>query len=231
MTFAWIPPGSFLMGSPSDEVEREYDETQHTVTLSRGFWLDIHPVTQARWQLAMGGNPSHFKGDDLPVETISWDDAVTFCQALRQKDGQPYRLPTEAEWEYACRAGTTTPFHFGATISTDQANYDGNYPYDEGDVATRVYRRTTTPVGSFPANAWGLFDMHGNVYEWCADWASSYETGEITDPQGGDIGETRILRGGSWIDVPWRCRAAHRGWAAPGDRHWLLGCRVAPSLG
>ena len=166
MRFAWIPPGTFLMGSPANEPEREgyagADETQHGVTLTKGFHLGIHQVTQAQWQAVMGANPSDFEGDgNLPVENVSWDDCEAFCQALGKKDGKTYRLPTEAEWEYACRAATTTPFHFGGTISTDQSNYDGNYTYGGGKKG--VYRQKTTPAGSFPANAWGLFDMHGNV--------------------------------------------------------------------
>ena len=173
------------MGSPANEPERSDDETQHRVTLTKGFYLGVHQVTQAQWQAVMGNNPSHFKGDsNLPVENVSWDDCVAFCEALGKKDGKTYRLPTEAEWEYACRAGTTTPFHFGDTISVNQANYDGNYTYGNGKKG--VYRQKTTPVGSFPANAWGLFDMHGNVWEWCADWYGPYPEEELKDPQGFD---------------------------------------------
>jgi serine/threonine protein kinase len=152
MNFAWIPPGAFLMGSPANEPERYADETQHGVKLTKGFHLGIHHVTQAQWQAVMGNNPSNFKGEsNLQVENISWDDCAAFCEALGKKDGKRYRLPTEAEWEYACRVGATTPFHFGGTISVNQANYDGNYTYDNGKKG--VYRRKTTPVGSFPANA------------------------------------------------------------------------------
>ncbi len=153
MKFAWIPPGTFLMGSPPSEAERYDDETQHKVTLTRGFWIGVHPVTQAHWQAVMAVNPSHFKGDYLPVERISWDEAAAFCDALSLNDGKKYRLPTEAEWEYACRAGTTAPFHFGATISTDQANYDGNHTY--GDGKKGMSRKKTSSVGSFPAKRLG----------------------------------------------------------------------------
>jgi uncharacterized protein (TIGR02996 family) len=232
MTFSWIPPGTFLMGSPTNEPEREgngvADETQHKVTLTKGFWLGVHPVTQAQWQAVMGANPSYFKGDSCPVERISWDDAAAFCEALSTKDGKPYRLPTDAGWEYACRAGTTTPFHFGATISADQANYDGSYTYTNGKKG--VSRQKTTPVGSYPANAWGLFDMHGNVWEWRADWYGPHETGDITDPQGVENGEARVLRGGSWYDGPWRCCSACRCRSAPGNRYPDFGCRVALCL-
>ncbi len=210
MKFAWIPPGTFLMGSPPNEPQREDDETQHKVTLTKGFWIGVHQVTQAQWQAVMGANPSHFKGEsNLPVENVSWDDCVAFCEALGKKDGKPYRLPTEAEWEYACRAGTTTPFHFGATISVNQANYDGNYIYGNGKKG--VYRQKTTPVGSFPANVWGLFDMHGNVWEWCADWYGPYPEEELKDPQVFVGGDRRVCRGGSWNDYP---RSAARRTAA-----------------
>jgi len=229
MKFAWIPPGTFLMGSPANEPERSDDETQHGVTLTKGFHLGVHQVTQAQWQAVMGANPSNFKGENnLPVEQVSWDDCVAFCEALGKKDGRTYRLPTEAEWEYACRAGTTTPFHFGDTISVNQSNYDGNYTYSNGKKG--VYRQKMTPVGSFPANAWGLFDMHGNVWEWCADWFGPYPEGELKDPQGFIGGEARVLRGGSWSFNPRFCRSACRYWRAPGSRDYDLGCRVALCL-
>jgi formylglycine-generating enzyme required for sulfatase activity len=212
MKFAWVPPGTFLMGSPANEADRSDVETQHRVTLTRGFWMGVHQVTQAQWQAVMGTNPSAFKGDYLPVEQVSWDDAAQFCEALGKKDGQTYRLPTEAEWEYACRAGTTTPFHFGATISTEQVNH---------------YNSRTTPVGSFPANGWGLHDTHGNVWEWCGDWyGGPFPSFDLTDPQGGNTGERRVRRGGSWNDLPFGCRAAFRDHGAPGVRHGTIGFRV-----
>jgi formylglycine-generating enzyme len=136
--------------------------------------------------------------------------------------------PTEAQWEYACRAGTTTPFHFGETISTDQANYDGNYPYGKGKKG--IYRKKTTPVGSFPANAWGLFDMHGNVWEWCADWYGPYPRGDVTNPVGPPGGSARVDRGGSWDSGAWGCRAALRDRDGPGHRFSLLGFRLARSF-
>ncbi|MFO0926527.1 MAG: SUMF1/EgtB/PvdO family nonheme iron enzyme [Gemmataceae bacterium] len=224
MTFAWCPPGTFQMGSPEEEEQRDDDETQHRVTLTQGYWLGIHEVTQAQWKAVMGNNPSNFKGDNLPVENVRWDDCQVFCRKLGEKTGKRFRLPTEAEWEYACRAGTTTPFHFGETISTEQANYDGNGTY--GRRQTGTYREKTTLVGSFAANAWGLYDMHGNVWEWCQDWHGDYPSGDIKDPQGESSGTTRVLRGGSWASYPWDCRAATRRRLDPGFRDVYYGCRV-----
>ena len=228
MRFAWIPPATFLMGSPPNEPQRSDGETQHKVTLTKGFWMGVHQVTQAQWQAVMGSNPSSFKGDNLPVVNVSWDDCAAFCEALGKKDGKAYRLPTEAEWEYACRAGTTTPFHFGAAISTDQANYNGDYAYNNGKKG--VCRRKTTPVGGFPANAWGLFDMHGNVFEWCQDLYGSYQTGDISDPLNQTNGVARVVRGGSWGGPPRLCRSAFRYGRAPGYRYVIFGCRVALCL-
>jgi uncharacterized protein (TIGR02996 family) len=145
MTFAWIPPGTFLMGSPPEEPERREDEALHEVTLAQGFYLGIHALTQAQWRAVMGANPSYFKGKNRPVENLSWDDCQAFCTKLSQKEGKLFGLPSEAEWEYACRAGTTTPFHFGETLSTEQANYDGNFPYGQGTKGE--YRRETTSSG------------------------------------------------------------------------------------
>jgi uncharacterized protein (TIGR02996 family) len=228
MTFALIPPGTFLMGSPPSEAERSDDEQQHRVTLSHGFYLGVHPVTQAQWQAVMGSNRSRFRGDNRPVEKISWDDCQTFCAKLGQLTGKRFRLPTEAEWEYACRAGTTTPFYFGDTISTDQANYDGNCTYGRGKKG--VYRQQTTAVGSFPANAWGLFDMHGNVWEWCEDWYGPYPENVTKDPQSINYGDYRVFRGGSWCCYPSWCRAAFRDRSVPGVRSDDVGCRAVLCL-
>ena len=194
MKFVWIPPGNFVMRSPMDEKKRYANETQHKVTLSKGFYMGVFTVTQDQWQEVMGKNPSVFKDEkNLPVENVSWG-CQEFIKKLRDKDKKPYRLPTEAEWEYSCRAGTTTPFHFGNTISTDQANYNGDFTY--GDGKKGIYRNKTTPVGSFPANAWGLFDMHGNVFQMCQDWKAEYPLGDVVDPQGPEKGKFRSIRGG-----------------------------------
>ena len=225
MKFVWIKPGNFTMGSPKEENERFPEETQHKVTLTKGFYMGVYTVTQEQWKEVMGNNPSFFKGEkNLPVEMVSWDDCQEFIKKLREKDKKAYRLPTESEWEYACRAGTTTPFHFGETISTDQANYDGEAVYGNGKKG--VFRKKTTPVGTFPANAWGLHDMHGNVWEWCQDWYGEYPQKEVVDPQGPEKGEFRVLRGGSWHGYPQFCRSAFRVWNGPGFRNCGLGCRL-----
>jgi uncharacterized protein (TIGR02996 family) len=224
MVFAWLPPGTFLLGSPPNEAERGDDETQHRVTLTKGFWMGVYPVTQAQWQAVMGTNPSQSEGDDRPVENVSWEDCQAFCEQLSKRDGTRHQLPTEGQWEYACRAATTTPFYFGQSISTDQANYDGNHTYGKGKKG--VYREQTTPVGSFPPNVWGLYDMHGNVWEWCQDWYGPYPNGELKDPKNTNSGEARVLRGGSWFYPPKGCRAAFRNGDAPACRLVNYGCRV-----
>ena len=225
MKFAWIPAGTFLMGSPADEDDTYPDESQQKVTLSKGFYLASHTVTQACWREVMGNNPSHFKGNDLPVEEVSWDECQQFLQTLSERDGHAYRLPTEAEWEFACRGATTTPFSFGETISTDQANYNGDYPY--GDAEKGLNREKTTPVGSFPSNAWGLHDMHGNVWEWCQDWYGDYSQGEVVDPQGPQEGESRVLRGGSFDNGARFVLSAYRTWYVPTNRAYDVGFRAA----
>lgn len=226
--FCWIPPGTFTMGSPvSEEGHGDLsDESQHEVTLRRGFWLGKYEVTQAQWVAVMGSNPSHFKGDDLPVEEISWYDCQSFIRKLNldQRGDGTYRLPTEAEWEYACRAGTTTPFHFGNEISTDYANYNENFKY-YGD-GRKGYWDRTIRVGTFSPNAWGLFDMHGNVWEWCQDWYDENPSRSVTDPQGPGSGEMRTLRGGSWYNAAEDCRAACRWAATPNIQSNFIGFRL-----
>ena len=225
MKFVWIPSGSFMMGSPKEEKERGKDENQHKVTLTKGFYMGVYAVTQEHWEEIMGNNPSHFKGEkNLPVDSVSWDDCQAFIKKLREKDKKPYRLPTEAEWEYGCRAGTTTPFHFGKTISTDQANYNGTFTYGEGNKG--VYREKTTPVGTFPANAFGLYEMHGNVIQWCQDRFGDYPQKDVIDPQGPEKGRIRVLRGGPWSVNPRYCRSACRDGDEPGTRDGGIGFRV-----
>jgi len=224
--FRWIPPGRFLMGSPEDEAERGSDERQHEVILTRGFWLGETPVTQALWQAVMGDNPSRFKGSDRPVEGVSWDDAQRFIARLNgERDDLLLRLPSEAEWEYACRAGSTSPFWFGDTIGTAQANYDGNYPYAGG--AKGENRGQTVEVTALPANDWGLYQMHGNVWEWCQDWYEDYPKGPVRDPRGPDTGASRVQRGGSWFSSARRPRSAYRVHGHPGIRFDGTGFRLA----
>jgi len=249
-----IPPGTFLMGSPEDEPERIDDEgPQHEVAIP-SFFMGRYPVTQAQWQ-GMAGlpqvdrelapDPSNFKGENRPVEQVSWDDAMEFCARLSIHTGRKYRLPSEAEWEYACRAapiqtngtpgsgevrsaGTTTPFYFGKTLTTDIANYDGNYTYNTGPKGD--YRQETTPVDHFGiANAFGLCDMYGNVWEWCWDhWHESY-AGAPTDGSAWlTEAETanHVVRGGSWITYPRNCRSASRRSDSPDNRNINVGFRV-----
>ncbi len=201
------------------------DETQHKVTLTKGFYMEVCTVTQGQWQEVMGNNPSHFKGEkNLPVEMVSWNDCQEFIKKSCERDKKPYRLPSEAEWEYACRAGTTTPFFFGQTISTDQANYYGDVVY--GNENKGVKRLKTTAVGSFPANAFGLHDMHGNVWQWCQDYFGDYPQNDVVDPQGPEKGIFRIMRGGSWWHYPQFCRSAYRIKYEPGHRSNTLGFRL-----
>jgi formylglycine-generating enzyme required for sulfatase activity len=175
----------------------------------------------------MGSNPSYFKGDVLPVEQVSWEDCQEYCQRLAKQSGKHSRLPTEAEWEYACRAGTTTPFFFGKTLSTDLANCDGNYPCEREQKG--IYRNQSTPVGSFPPNAWCLYDMHGNAWEWCLDRFDSYSEEDQQDPQQ-DFGQACLMRGGSWGTFPWCCRSARRETGRRDSRYNTTGCRVVLCL-
>jgi formylglycine-generating enzyme required for sulfatase activity len=226
LELVWIPAGSFTMGSPDNESGRYDDEgPQHKVTISKGFWMGKHEVTQEQWQAVMGRNPSKFKGSKNPVEQVSWDGCQSYIQQLNRKvQGVGFRLPTEAEWEYACRAGTTTAFHYGNDLDASLANFDGNYPYGNGRKGE--YRRKTVPVGSFKPNAFGLYDMHGNVWEWCQDWYGAYPSGAVTDPAGPGAGSSRVLRGGSWLNHARGCRSAGRYNRVPGNRIFDIGFRV-----
>ncbi len=224
MEFVFIKPGTFMMGSPESEEGRSDDERLHQVTIEKGFYLGKYLVTQAQWQQVMGNNPSSFEGDNLPVETVNWNDVQEFLQKLNAKADKNYRLPTEAEWEYACRAGTTTPFSCGETISTELANYNGNGVYGKGKKG--VYRRQTTAVGSFPANSWGLHDMAGNVWEWtCSDYSENYDGNETKCSSGS--GTLRAIRGGSWFSRPRWLRSAYRNRSYPTYRSFILGFRIS----
>ena len=219
MAFCWIPPGEFLMGSSVDEVGRGDDEIQHRVTISKGFWLAKTEVTQAQWRAVMGSNPSHFKGDDLPVELVSWNDIASsggFLEmANRFADGEDrFSLPTEAQWEYACRAGTT---------GTHSGDLDKIAWYD------RNAGSKTHPVGQKKANTWGLHDMQGNVREWCADRYEPYPTGAVVAPDGANSGSYRVYRGGSWDYNAYYCRVADRDYYDPSHAYYSMGFRLVRS--
>jgi formylglycine-generating enzyme required for sulfatase activity len=254
MKLAYIPPGIFTMGSPLSEQEQfkkdnaddwAAQEIQHEVSITKGFYMGAYAVTQEEYEQVMGNNPSFFsaagRGRDkvaglntrrFPVEWVSWDDATEFCKKLSQKEGKTYRLPTEAEWEYACRAGTKTPFSFGDTISTDQANYAGKAVFGNGKKG--VDRERPTPVGSFPPNAFGLYDMHGNVWQWCQDWLDQdyYQKSPGNDPINESPGKlkSRVLRGGSWHNSPSEARSAGRFLAPAILRNWNYGFRVVAAI-
>lgn len=224
----WIKPGKFLMGSRTDEVARDNDETQHWVTLTQGFWMSSHEVTQAEYQNVIGINPSSFNGDtNRPVETVSWYEAVDYCTALTNAERNAnripsdweYHLPTEAEWEYCARAGANARYGHGDDLGyTALGNYAW-YADNSGD--------TTHPVEQKLANAWGLFDMHGNVYEWCHDRSADYPAGSAIDPQGSTTSNQRIYRGGTWKYQAWICRAANRLEYPPTLKYDYLGFRVS----
>jgi formylglycine-generating enzyme required for sulfatase activity len=221
-----VPAGRFMMGSRPG---RGYDDErpQHSVGLA-SFLMAKYPVTQEQWEAVMAWAPPYrCQGPRRPVDRVSWNDAVEFCQRLSEKTGRAYRLPSEAEWEYACRAGTATPFYFGETITTDLANYVGEHTYLSEPKG--LYRHVATDVGSFPPNAFGIYDMHGNVWEWCADgWHDDY-VGAPTDGSAWECAGAapRVLRGGSWHDPPSICRCAARLKWAPEDGEDFVGFRVA----
>jgi formylglycine-generating enzyme required for sulfatase activity len=199
MTFVLIPAGQFTMGSPNNEADRHVDEQRHNVTLTQSFYAAVTEVTQEQWQAVMGSNPAHFVkcGSQCPIERISWHEAQVFIKRLNALEKtDTYRLPTEAEWEYACRSGTRTAFNVGACLSSQQANYDGSIPM--AGCTKGKYRQSPVKVAEFAPNAWGLYDMHGNVWEWCSDWYARGDAGQATDPQGPPKGRYRVIRGGAW---------------------------------
>ena len=215
MEMIYVAPGSFMMGSPESEEGREDDETQHRVTLTKGFWLGKYEVTQKQWKSVMGNNPSHFKGDDLPVDNVSWNGCQKFIRKVNEQLSCRARLPTEAEWEYACRAGATGPY------AGDGLDGMGWYK-DNG-------RGRTHPVGHKRPNLWGFYDMHGNVWEWCNDWSSDYPSGSVIDPAGPASGVNRVLRGGSWYSYARACCSAQRFRRTPSKREWKIGFRLCCS--
>ena len=252
----WIAPGTFVMGSPISEAQRYSDETQHTVTLTKGFYMGKYAVTQGEYLALMGNNPSYFTTRDYngnsilpdlsrPVEQVSWNDATAYCAQLTAQEqaagrlpaGWVYRLPTESEREYACRAGTTTAFNFGSGIHGGMANFSDWHEYDAsiGDIyfsnPAVPWLVRTTSVGSYQPNAWGLHDMHGNVWEWCQDWYGSYPTGSVIDPQGPNSGSDRVIRGGSWGNDGRDCRSADRGYDSASARSRNIGFRVVLAPG
>jgi formylglycine-generating enzyme required for sulfatase activity len=219
MEFVYIEPGTFVMGSPSNEKDRDVDEKQHEVTLTKGFYMGVTEVTQGQWIEIMRNNPSYFKfcGDDCPVEFVSWNEVQEFIKQLNKKEGaDKYRLPTEAEWEYACRAGSTSRFSFG-----DSDSRLGEYAWFKSNSD-----HTPHPVGKKNPNDWGLYDMHGNVGEWCEDWYGDYPSGSMTDPEGPSSGSFRVYRGGSWRSDASICRSARHDSRAQSSKDIVLGFRL-----
>lgn len=230
MKFVLIPAGSFVMGSPPDEPGRGDDEKQHRVTLTKGFYMSVTEVTQGQWRQVMGNNPSHFQdcGADCPVEFVSWNDCQEFVKRLNQREGgNRYRLPTEAEWEYTCRAGSTTALANGS-ISKTGCGHDPNLDvmgWYCGNSGKKPH-----PVTQRKPNAFGLYDMHGNIWEWCQDWYGPYPSGHVSDPTGPSSGSVRVLRGGGWHEDVEGCRSALRVGRPPTSRAGTLGFRLAGTL-
>lgn len=233
LPLALIPPGEFGMGTRADEPSRSADESYHLVRIEKPFWLGIHTVTQRVWQDVMGSNPARFAGLDLPVEKVSWEESQEFCRRLREREGLGFRLPTEAEWEYACRAGTTTPFHLGEVLTSDLANFDGRYPLGSSRRGSRW--KTTRPRGCYRPNGLGLYDMHGNVFEWIEDlYGENYDgikspVWRSDDPREAMMQQQvfRVHRGGGWNQPAIACRSAFRAYGTPTLAKDSLGIRVA----
>ena len=241
LSMLWCPPGTFHMGSPENEGSRDLDEVRREVTLTQGFWLGKHEVTQAQWEKIMGNNPSHFKGPSLPVEKMSWDGARTFCRKLtlcerkagRLPQGWAYQLPTEAQWEYACRAGAQTAWSFGDSPKeiSKYANFaDKNSGLQGSEKEHDDGFEFTAPVGSYPANAWEFHEMHGNVFEWCSDWYDKPMPVAARDPLGPLVGTERIFRGGSWALPSVFTRSARRDKNLPILESGFLGFRLSLRL-
>ena len=231
-----IPAGKFIMGSSETEKGREENETRHEVTISKPFYMGVTEVTQEQYEVVMGNNPSTYKGKTNPVEMANWNDAVEFCKKLSAKTGKTVQLPTEAQWDYACRAGSMTRFSIGDQAEElhkygnycDKSNTD-NLPWQDKEHSDGFDK--TAPVGSFKPNAWGLYDMHGNIWEWCSDWNGDYPAGAVTDPTGPKDGCLRVLRGGSWYMSPQGCRSARRHGGNPDGPNGYSGFRVAVAAG
>jgi formylglycine-generating enzyme required for sulfatase activity len=234
MTFVLVPPGKFRMGSPEDEKEREKGELLHEVTLTEPFYLGKTEVTQAQYEALGVENPSKFRGADRPVEMVSWTEARDWAEKLTKKRGDKhlYRLPTEAEWEYACRGARSSSQPFGIgdgdALSSLEANFDGNFSYGGADKGK--FLEASCAVGSYRANAFGLHDMHGIVWEWCQDWYGPYPRDAVTNPTGPEEGSDRVYRGGCWGSDGGLCRAALRRYTEPGDRSFSCGFRLARAI-
>ena len=245
MKLARIPAGSFMMGSAKSEAERKPDEFAHKVTMTKPFMMGVYEVTQTEFLRVLPKVKSVFRGPKRPADNVTWEESIAFCKALSARPtekaaGRTYRLPTEAEWEYACRAGTTTAFHYGNSLSSAQANFNGKYPYGDGDEGK--YFRSTVDVGSYKPNAFGLYDMHGNVSEWCSDWYDKeyYYDSPLENPLGPPVGVTPtefstkskqpkyylVVRGGCWLDDARACRSACRFRGMPEINYRLTGFRV-----
>ena len=220
--FRWCPAGTFMMGSPISQARRKGAEPPHMVTLTKGFWMMETEVTQKQWEAVMGKNPSGFKGGELPVENVSWYDCQEFCKKC-SKLGLPIQLPTEAQWEYACRAWSATSYFWGNALNGDKANCNGLFPY--GMDVKGAFAGQTVPVGCYDPNPWGLYDMHGNVWEWCEDLFEAYSKENVTDPIGESENTDRVIRGGSWNYAASECRSETRYGKPPKERGKHLGFR------